>query len=144
MPTGRRTARRKAVFTLYQQDLLELGVEDALHRVEEEDSDAYASRIVEGVGVDISRLDDLLQRHLSGWRIERLGVLERAILRVAAYELLVEDDVPVAVVVDEAVGLAKRFCSPEAGALVNGILAHVAAETRGTDPAAERGSEVTQ
>ena len=57
-------------------------------------------------------------------------MLERAILRVAVYELVKETEVPVAVVVDEAVSLAKRFCSGEAGALVNGVLGNVARESR--------------
>lgn len=71
-------------------------------------------------------IDGLLGQHLEGWALTRLGVLERAILRVAAYELLEESEVPVAVVVDEAVGLAKRFCSAEAGSLVNGVLGAIA------------------
>ncbi len=64
--------------------------------------------------------------HLAGWSWERLGVLERSILKVAAYELMHETDVPVAVIIDQAVELAKRFCSAEAGALVNGILGAMA------------------
>ena len=73
-------------------------------------------------------IDCLVEQHLEGWTLARLGVLERAILRVAAYELLEESEVPVAVVVDEAVGLAKRFCSAEAGSLVNGVLGAIAQE----------------
>ena len=62
--------------------------------------------------------------------MQRLGVLERAILRLAVFELLWEPEVPPAVVIDEAVGSAKRFCSDEAGSLVNGVLGSVAGSAR--------------
>jgi N utilization substance protein B len=127
---GRRSARRQAVFVLYQQDLLKLGMEAALGRVQADSLDEYATRLVRGVSSRRSEIDALLGEYLSGWNLARLGVLERAILRVAAYELLNESEVPVAVVVDEAVNLAKRFCSAEAGALVNGILGSAARAAR--------------
>lgn len=143
MSAGRRAARRQAVFVLYQQDLLNLGTDEALERGSKDELDEYAVRLVRGVASASSEIDRLLGAHLSGWRLERLGVLERAILRVAAYELLKEADVPVAVVVDEAVNLAKRFCSMEAGALVNGILGNVAVEARATEPVAQARKEGT-
>jgi N utilization substance protein B len=121
------------VFILYQQDLLKLGVEAALVRVQETTMAEYALRIVRGVGVEGPTIDALLREHLSGWSLERLGVLERSILRVAVYELVKETEVPVAVVVDEAVSLAKRFCSVQAGALVNGVLGNVARVRRPTE-----------
>jgi N utilization substance protein B len=121
------------VFVLYQQDLLKLGVEAALGRAPENTLADYASRIVRGVGSEKPAIDGLLSEHLSGWTLDRLGVLERSILRVAVYELVKEAEVPVAVVVDEAVSLAKRFCSVEAGALVNGVLGNVARVQRPTE-----------
>ena len=90
----------------------------------------YACGIVKGVDEQKGQIDSLLDENLSGWSIERVGPLERAILRVAAYELIAEDDVPVAVAIDQAVGLAKRFCSAEAGALVNGVLGGLASAAR--------------
>jgi N utilization substance protein B len=122
------------VFVLYQQDLLKLGVEAALARVDEEGMDEYATRVIRAVWADMATIDTLLGRHVSGWSLSRLGVLERAILRVAVYELTGETEVPVAVVVDEAVNLAKKFCSGEAGALVNGVLGSVAREVRPAEP----------
>lgn len=122
MPTGRRSARRQAVFILYQQDLLELTPRNALTRAGGSEVDAYTARLVGGVGEHRSAIDGVLQTHIEGWSLQRLGVLERAILRLAAYELLWEPDVPPAVVIDEAVESAKRFCSDEAGSLVNGVL----------------------
>jgi N utilization substance protein B len=126
---GRRSERRKAVFILYQQDLLNLTTEDALGRLENEDIGEYARGVVCGVGAQRRELDEILAAHVAGWKLERLGVLERAILRVATYELLRAQGVPRAVVIDQAVELAKRFCSEEAGALVNGVLGAVAASS---------------
>jgi transcription antitermination protein NusB len=121
-PTGRRTARRQAVFILYQQDLLGLSPQAAIARENEGDVDGYTRRLVLGVAGKKEELDAQLVPHLAHWSLERLGALERSILRLAAYELLHASDVPPAVAIDEAVTLAKRFCSDEAGALINGVL----------------------
>jgi N utilization substance protein B len=129
------------VYILYQQDLLRLESEEALGRIRDEYISEYVTRIVRGVGSERPTIDGLLDRHLSGWSLERLGVLERSILRVAVYELVKEAEVPVAVVVDEAVNLAKRFCSVEAGALVNGILGNVARVCRPAEPHADGQAE---
>ena len=83
-----------------------------------------------GVETYRSEIDEVLGKHVEGWSLQRLGVLERAILRLAAYELLREPDVPSAVVIDEAVESAKRFCSDEAGSLVNGVLGSLARTVR--------------
>jgi transcription antitermination protein NusB len=130
MPKGRRSARRQAVFVLYQQDLLELKPEEALKRAGEPAADEYTAQLVRGVGEHHDEIDGVLQKHVEGWSLQRLGVLERAILRVAAYELLWEPDVPPAVVIDEAVESAKRFCSDEAGSLINGVLGGLAGPAR--------------
>lgn len=84
--------------------------------------DPYTLSLVSGVGTHARDIDDLLSANLSGWTLDRLGILERSILRLGAYEMLWESQIPRAVVIDEAVELAKRFCSDEAGALVNGVL----------------------
>jgi N utilization substance protein B len=130
VPAGRRKARRQAVFILYQQDLLELTPGAALQRTGEAAGEAavdpYARSLVLGVAEEREAIDAVLRRHVAGWSLDRLGTLERSILRLATYELLWEPGVPAPVVMDEAVGLAKRFCSDEAGALVNGILGSLA------------------
>jgi N utilization substance protein B len=130
MPTGRRTARRQAVFVLYQQDLLGLAPDEALDRAGGADIGDYTAQLVRGVGEHRPEIDEVLEEHVEGWSVQRLGVLERAILRLAAYELLWEPDVPPAVVIDEAVESAKRFCSDEAGSLVNGVLGSLAGSAR--------------
>jgi N utilization substance protein B len=127
MTTGRRNARRQAVFVLYQQDLLRLTPESAIGRRQQGELDDYALTLVIGVMRELPAIDAILKDHISRWTVDRLGVLERAILRLAVYELLHGRDVPQAVAIDEAVELAKRFCSDEAGALVNGVLGAVIA-----------------
>ena len=141
MSSGRRSARRQAAFVLYQQDLLELTPQAALQRVDDAELDRYARELVLGTAAQLEAIDSLLEQHVAGWRLERLGVLERSILRLATYEMLWEVEVPDAVIIDEAVELAKRFCSAEAGSLVNGILGSLAvSETArvGETPAAAR------
>jgi N utilization substance protein B len=140
--SGRRSARRQAVFILYQQDLLSLTREVAVGRVGPEQVSPYTFRLLTGVDREREGIDRLLAGHVTGWSLDRLGILERAILRTAAYELLWEPDVPEAVAIDEAVVLAKRFCSAEAGALVNGVLGSLAAsESRGSGDDSVRGEE---
>jgi N utilization substance protein B len=126
---GRRSARRQAVFALYRQDLLRLTPEAALRGSLDGETDPYAVELLRGTTGDLAAIDTLLQRHLADWSLERLGVLERSIMRVACYELLHEEGVPEAVIIDEAVGLAKRYCSAEAGALVNGVLGSMVADS---------------
>jgi N utilization substance protein B len=123
---GRRSARRQAVVIIYQQDLLGLSAPGAMNRVQDVQICDYARRLVLGVAAEQETIESAVGGHLAGWSWERLGVLERSILKVAAYELMRETEVPVAVIIDQAVELAKRFCSPEAGALVNGILGAMA------------------
>ena len=113
---------------LYQQDLLKLTAAAAVQRSNNKHVDDYARRLVLEVGGHQEAIDNVITRHVMGWELARLGILERAILRVATYELFWESDVPDAVVINEAVALAKRFCSAEAGALVNGVLGGVAAD----------------
>lgn len=110
--------------------------QDAIARSPEVEADPYAKGLVLGVAKNRGAIDELLEHHLADWSLGRLGVLERSILRVAAYELLGEIEVPSAVAINEAVALAKRFCSAEAGALVNGVLGSlVTSEDPGGDGA---------
>lgn len=127
MSVGRRKARREAVVVLYQGDLLGLTPLAALERAERTEpvADPYTRRLVLGVGDHVEAIDDVISRHLAGWTLGRLGSVERTILRIGAFELGWVPDVPTAVIVDEAVELAKRFASDEAGSLVNGVLGAV-------------------
>jgi transcription antitermination protein NusB len=81
----------------------------------------FANRLFEGTAKDVSALDDLIVKHAENWRFERLAAIDRAVLRLAIHELRAADT-PFKVVLNEAVGLAKKYSSEESGAFVNGIL----------------------
>jgi transcription antitermination protein NusB len=83
---------------------------------------------VEGTVRERTELDELIERHASGWSLSRIAPLERNILRVALYELLHRPDVPAEVAIDEAVEAAKELCSVETPGFVNGILGAVQRE----------------
>jgi transcription antitermination protein NusB len=127
---GRRSARRQAAFVLYRQDLLGRPWDSLDLQSEGVEVDSYTRSLVQGVAREHTAIDAVLHPRVAGWTLERLGTLERAILRLATYELLWEPGVPEAVAIDEAVELAKRFCSDEAAALVNGVLGSVAVSER--------------
>ena len=120
---SRREARRAAVFVLYQWDVT--GTE--LGSLYEGDVDEYTRTIAEAVATHAPELDDRISAASDGWPADRLGAVERNVLRVALEELDT-GDVPVEVVVDEAVTLAKRYASDDAGRLVNGILGRIVRE----------------
>ncbi|MFW6115239.1 MAG: transcription antitermination factor NusB [Thermodesulfobacteriota bacterium] len=82
----------------------------------------FSKELVEGVCSHKSEIDKLLSKASQHWRVERIARLDRTILRMALYELLYREDIPPKVTIDEAVELAKRFCSEESGAFINGIL----------------------
>lgn len=82
---------------------------------------AFANGLFEGALKDTAEIDELIVQQAENWRMERLAVIDRAILRLAIYELR-KTDTPPKVILNEAVELAKKFSSEEAGAFVNGIL----------------------
>ncbi len=85
----------------------------------------YTVAVARGVGEHIAHVDDLITSHLQGWTLDRLPAVDRAILRVAVWELLYADDVPEPVAVDEAVELAKELSTDESPGFVNGVLGQV-------------------
>jgi N utilization substance protein B len=90
----------------------------------------YASQLVLGVERRAEEVNRLLGCHATGWAVERMPMVDRCVLRMAAYELLDELEVPVAVVLDEAVELAKTYSTEDSGRYVNGVLSAVATEVR--------------
>lgn len=91
----------------------------------------YGLRLVVGLSSRLGDVDALVARFAAGWTLDRMPTVDRWILRIATYELLAEPDVPFAVVLDEAVELAKEYSTEDSGRFVNGVLAAVAAEVRG-------------
>ena len=91
--------------------------------------------LVEGVEDHRAELDALIVGHARNWSLERMPAIDRNVLRLALYELKDRPDVPVAVVIDEAVELAKRFSTDDSGRFVNGMLSAIAPKLRpGRDP----------
>jgi transcription antitermination protein NusB len=86
-----------------------------------ENTREFANRLFEGAAKDVPALDDLIRKHTQNWRFERLAAIDRAILRLAMYELR-EGETPPKVVLNEAVELANKFSSDESGPFVNGVL----------------------
>ena len=121
--TSRKTARRQALYLLYQWDLT--GQE--LASLYEGEPDAFARSLAEAVAARADMLDVRITAASPDWPADRLGTLERNILRIGVYELE-EETVPREVAINEAVVLAKRYATEEAARLVNGILARVARE----------------
>jgi transcription antitermination protein NusB len=126
---ARSKARKRAVDILYEADLRGRDrVELLRERVADTNTppvNDHCVRLVEGVAENSARIDELIERHAKGWSLERLPDVDRAILRMAIYELLWVDDVPDAVVLDEAVSLAKVLSTDDSPAYVNGVLGAV-------------------
>jgi N utilization substance protein B len=92
--------------------------------------DPFAAGLVLGVARSRERVDALVAGAAVGWELERMAAVDRAVLRLAVHELLDEPEIPVAVVIDEAVELAKQYSTEESGRFVNGVLSTIAAEVR--------------
>jgi N utilization substance protein B len=120
---GRRQSRRTALVLLFQWDL----TGQPLGSLFAGDVDPYARELAEAVIERAPELDDRITAAATGWTADRLGTVERNILRIALEELD-GDRVPAEVAIDEAVRLAKRYATEEAGRLVNGILGRIVAE----------------
>jgi len=118
-PISRRAARRSALTLLYQWDV----TERALGELYEGEIDEYTQTVTQAIVRDAAELDRRITEAAaeSGWTADRLGAVERNILRIAVHELDA-GEIPASVVIDEAVTLAKQYSTREAGRLVNGIL----------------------
>lgn len=111
------------MFAGYQREVTGRPLGDLL-----EGAKPFTRELAEGVEANRAELDQLISRHSKGWALERIAPLERSIMRVALYETLHRDDVPVEVAIDEAVELAKEYCGADAPGFVNGILGAAAGE----------------
>jgi N utilization substance protein B len=120
---SRKSARRDALFVLYQWDV----TGTPLASLHEGELDPYARELVDGVSGEAAGLDARINLASDDWSADRLGALERNVLRIALWELE-RGDVPLEAAIDEAVSLAKRYSSEDAGRLVNGILGRVVRE----------------
>lgn len=137
----RRTARAFAVQSLYYMEMNDTPVPQAVHTVMHESHDSeeapkvyeaedieYVLSLVKGTTDYAEQIDRILPTYLKGWKIDRLSKVDRQILRLAAYEMLFEKDVPAKVVINEAIELSKHFGTEESGKFVNGVLGKMAKE----------------
>ena len=120
-------ARERALQCLYQLEVgrhtdLAAALQACSHFYPEEKSHPHYHRLVNGVWSRREELDAYISRFSHHWRLPRLAAVDRAILRLALFELLYCPDIPAKVAINEAVDLAKRFGSEQSGAFVNGIL----------------------
>jgi transcription antitermination protein NusB len=120
---GRRAARRTALVLLYQWDV----TGQQLASLYDGEIDPFSQELAEAVVAEHAQLDARITAAADEWTADRLGALERNILRMAILELD-RGDVPPEVAIDEAVSLAKRYSSEDAGRLVNGILGRIVKE----------------
>ncbi|HEU4397085.1 MAG TPA: transcription antitermination factor NusB [Actinomycetota bacterium] len=135
-PTGTRAAaRRRALDILYEADLLGRPIAEVLARRRDDPEagvpDAYTLELVGGVERLLPELDGRIGDAAEHWTVERMPLVDRNLLRLATFELVARPEVPTAVVLDQAIELAKLLSTADSGRFVNGVLGHVAREVRG-------------
>jgi len=126
--SARSKARKRAVDVLYESDLRGTDPGQTLadrRALGDPPVHEYTAELVEGVQAHRARVDEILAEYAEGWSVARMPDVDRAVLRLGVYELLWRDDVPPAVVIDEAVELAKTLSTDESPRFVNGVLARV-------------------
>jgi len=128
-PDDRTDARERALILLYEAESKDIAPKEVL-ATQVLPTDELTRVLVEGVQEHQSPLDASIAAHAKGWTLARMPAIDRNVLRIAGFELLCLTDVPVAVVLDEAVELAKRFSTDDSGRFVNGVLSALALELR--------------
>lgn len=131
-PDRRSDARERALYLLYEAAQKELPVADVVAG-QVVAPDELTTLLVDGVASHVDAIDARVAAAAEGWTLERMPLLDRNLLRIAVFELVSRPDVPVAVVISEAVELAKRFSTDNSGRFVNGVLATIAADVRPAD-----------
>ncbi|HHX75193.1 MAG TPA: transcription antitermination factor NusB [Firmicutes bacterium] len=133
---SRRLAREIAFQTLFQRDLGRNETEPALSLLAAESGLGgeyvdFARELVEGAVREQETIDRAISRYLQRWELNRLAAVDRALLRLAAYELFFFPDIPAAVAINEALELCKRYHSEESAKFLNGVLDKIARERSG-------------
>lgn len=133
--SARTKARKRAIDAIYAADLRKVSPEELLTQVADLHADrqnqseifGYAREIVAGVVENHAEIDELLDSYAQGWSLDRMPSVDRAILRVATWEILFNEDVPDAVAIAEAVAAAKELSTDDSGSFINGLLGRIAA-----------------
>ena len=126
----RSDARERALILLYEAESKSVAPSDVVD-AQVLPPDELTLTLVDGVQRVGREIDDLIAAHAKGWTLQRMPTIDRNVLRIGTFELMERPDVPVAVVIDEAVELAKRFSTDDSGRFVNGVLAAIATKVRG-------------
>jgi N utilization substance protein B len=143
--SARTKSRKRALDILFGADLRELPIAGLLDEEaaraeatpQRESSWLYARDIVEGVDSHLDDLDAVIRAHADGWPLERMPVLDRAIARIGAWEILYNDDVPDGVAIAEAVEQAASLSTEDSAGFLNGVLGAIA-----RDKAISRGDAI--
>ena len=128
-PDERSDARERALYLLYEAHSKGIAPIDTID-LQVVEPDELTQELVRGVGDHLAELDELIGARAKGWTLARMPVLDLNVMRLGAYELLERPHVPTAVVLNEAVELAKRFSTDDSGRFVNGVLASIAHDVR--------------
>ena len=136
----RRMAREMALQMLYQSEAASIPIGDVIERFwSDRDAAAevrdFAERLARGTASRTDEIDPVIEETLDNWRLDRLAIVDRNVLRIAVFEMLHEPDTPEVVVIDEAIEVAKRFGGDESGQFVNGILDAIRKRARETGAA---------
>ena len=131
--SARSKARKRALDAIFAadirkespEDLLDATLDQVANRQNQDEIFGYAKELVVGVVENHEEIDDLIETYSEGWSLERMPNVDRAILRIAIWEILYSDT-PSGVVVNEAVELAKEYSTEESGGFINGLLSRVA------------------
>jgi N utilization substance protein B len=132
VPT-RRAARERALELAYECELRGIGAKELLAELPVP-PDEHAQQLVLGVDEHHEEIDAMLRKYSEHWALERMPVIDRALLRLGTYELVWMPETPPAVVITEAVELAKEFSTKDSGRFVNGLLARIAENTSENKP----------
>lgn len=141
--SSRRTSRHRAVQVLYQCDMRSLGADEAiasfyggLYSEENEQTpemDSFMEALVRGAIREKAQIDERITKYSERWRIERMPAVDRNILRMAIFEMT-QGETPGAIVIDEAIELARKFCGEESVPFVNGVLDSIRKELETEKP----------
>jgi N utilization substance protein B len=130
-PDERSDARERALYLLYEAHSKGIAPAATID-IQVLEPDELTQELVRGVDNHLPRLDELIAAKAKGWTLTRMPVLDLSVMRLAVFELVERPHVPTAVVLNEAVELAKRYSTDDSGRFVNGVLAAIAADVRAT------------
>ncbi|KHK10590.1 transcription antitermination protein NusB [Listeria monocytogenes SHL002] len=120
----RREAREKALQALFQIELNEMSLDQAIKNIMEDEQDDYMEKLVEGVMANKAEIDAIIEPNLDNWRMDRLSKVDLSLLRLSVYEIKYLDDVPNRVSLNESIEIAKIYSDEKSSKFINGVLAN--------------------